>query len=294
MRRTQLDQAVWRTQAYAEVFQTHLTLTQLHRYLQSDRRFAWLEVARAAKATRTPLLKVTPSQRQQLRVKWQFVARAARVFALVPWIQSVWLTGSLAAGAARSEDDLDFLVITDPQRLWLSRLCVLFFSLILGTYRSRFFRRKSWGNAWCLNMWLESGALVLPPESRTLYEAREMIQARPIFVRTGVRAALFLERNAWIRQFVANGYFLAVERAHQFSWRRHASVSTGFSLWSFLNTWCYRFQHRVMSSALTRETVLPDRAFFHPRNTRSWIRKQYETICTRTGILPCFDAPDHP
>jgi hypothetical protein len=220
------------------------------------------------------------------------VTAAANQISLVPWVRSIWVTGALAAGAVKADDDIDLMIITDPNRLWLTRALVVGLGMLSGRYRSHWLPASRLADRWCCNIWLEPGALALPSNRRSLYEARELVQAVPVYTRPGERAALLLQRNPWVGNWLANGYWLARQRARRLAprWSGWPKLPLGW-LAGRLNGWLFRLQRAFMAKRLTRETVRIDRAFFHPRDTRSWVRQRYETICHVQGLTPWFDAP---
>lgn len=284
-----LRSAVRRTLAYAEVFGVRLSQPEIWRFLHFNHRVSlqFLSVV--------PEFQSAPVKRPQSELhakKWRVVHSAAVIFSWIPWIRGVWVTGALAAGTAQGDDDLDFLFLTDPNRMWLSRAWVVGIGLLLGKYRSRWRPQQSHKNLWCCNIWLEPGALALPPERRTLYEARELIQAVPVYMRPGERASLLLEQNHWAEKFTANGFALAQQRGR---WVVSPAGAVPVSLLSpvdyLLNLLLQTFQRAVMARRMTREVVESGSAFFHPRDTRSWVRKRYETICSANQIQPCFNEP---
>lgn len=282
-----LREAVLRTISYAEVFEFLPTQREIHRYLHSRHEIGFQRLSAIPEFRRLPAL---PPKSKVFREKWLAVNSAVKWFSRIPWIRGVWVTGALAAGAVKDDDDIDFLFLTDPQRLWLARACVVSIGMILGKYRSQ------WGvgsqkNLWCCNIWLEPDALALPPSRRTLYEARELAQAVPVYRRPGEKATALLEKNTWAQQFVANGFARA--------WRKSELLrSDGLRPWKFfslptavLNTLLQAIQRRVMARKMSREEVGSSRAFFHPRDTRSWVRQRYETICDVKKIRPWFNEP---
>lgn len=281
--------AVRRTLAYAEVFGENLSQPEIWRFLHLGQRVS-IDQLHAVVEFRTAPIKRAVSDVEP--AKWRAVHQAASFFAHIPWIRGVWVTGALAAGTAKDDDDLDFLFLTDPDRMWLSRAWVVGIGLLLGKYRSRWRPRRSHKNMWCCNIWLEPGALALPPERRTLYEARELIQAIPVYVRPGERASLLLEKNRWAEKFVANGFALSRERG-----QRVVSPTGALPVWilspidHLLNLLLQTIQRAIMARRMTREVVESGSAFFHPRDTRSWVWKRYETICSASNIQPCFNEP---
>lgn len=280
--------AVERTLAYAAVFGGAGTQRDVWRFLHSP------QLVSPKKLRNIPSFSLIPAAQAVTEVdcqKWRAVAATIEWFSRVPWIRTVWVTGALAAGSATTRDDLDFLIITDPNRLWLSRALLVGLGLLTGHYRSHWLANGRTADRWCCNIWLEPGALALPANRRTLYEARELVQAVPVYNRAGERARLLLDRNAWAGQYLANGYRLA---------RRRAAALAPAAAWILpLPGWLLDVgnhllglaQRRFMARRRTRETVQPDRAFFHPRDTRSFVQQRYEKICADQGIAPWFNEP---
>lgn len=282
-----LREAVLRTLSYAEVFQHSPSQREIVQFLHAPRVVS-AEELRDIPEFRSCL--ETNHNRALFREKWKAVNSAVKLFSFIPWLKGVWVTGALAAGSVKDDDDIDFLFLTDPQRLWLSRACVVLVGMMIGKYRSRW-RRGSQKNLWCCNIWLEPDVLALSSERQSLYEARELVQAVPVFVRHGEKSTALLEANLWARRFVANGFVLAWRRSRclvSSGWRPVRRI--GF-LESFMNNCLLLLQKQAMLSKMTREEVGPTRAFFHPRDTRSWVKRRYETICDVKKIRPWFNEP---
>ncbi len=154
-----LSEAIARTLAYSASFNFHPSQAYVRRFLHSR----WPVNPNKLRNISTYLsmptrLAVTKIECQ----KWRTVAAAVSQISLVPWIQSIWVTGALAAGSVIERDDIDLMIITDPNRLWLSRLLVVGLGLISGRYRSHWLSRSRPGRPLVLQFWLEAGALALP------------------------------------------------------------------------------------------------------------------------------------
>lgn len=68
----------------------------------------------------------------------------------LPFVRMVALTGSVAAGSATQRSDIDFLVITKPGRIYLTRAIVVLFVMLAGQYRTS----KKVAGRICLNWFL--------------------------------------------------------------------------------------------------------------------------------------------
>jgi hypothetical protein len=132
----------------------------------------------------------------------------------------------------------------------------------------------------------------MPIERQSLYSARELIQAVPVYARQRGQAEQLLQANPWVQSYSANGYCLARRRAQLAGSAaglagRRSSLSF---LLDYLNQLAWQLQLRWMRHRRTRETIARDRAFFHPRDTQAWVLAQYETICRQQGISPWYGS----
>jgi predicted nucleotidyltransferase len=176
----------------------------------------------------------------------------------VPGVLAVYLTGSLAVSNSDSHSDLDFLVITYPRRLWLTRLL-----LTLYTELNHLRRRPGTDEApgkICLNLYLSPLSYTIPKAKQSLYTAYELIQAVPLYDPTGTHADL-LRSNSWLTAYLPN---FKIPRPHKS--RQSTSLPTLFSPLTWLEYLAYVLQRAYMSPRLTREYITLNSAFFHPHD----------------------------
>ncbi len=276
-----------RTLAYAAVFNAGVRPSELERWMITSTPFSVKELHKMLRMLKHPNIVWRSSTSSP--VSPREIARLRQTAAWVPWIQSIWLTGSFAAGRGQVGDDIDCMILVDPHRLWLARGAFVLFGLVQGKVRTLFLPpNHSWAGHWCLNLWLEPSAWQIVPQARTLYTAREIVQACPVYVRRDARPEVFIERNAWARSFVASGWLLGWKRAlRSRRWPQQGNQFAFFSPFvSLLNRAAYRVQHFRIQQHVTRETIAIDRAFFHPRDTRNQVQAKYERICAALGVSP--------
>jgi len=68
--------------------------------------------------------------KQREKYSAEKIERASRVIKYlkkIPSIQAIFLTGSVAVGNAKKEADIDLMIVTKPNTLWLTRLLVFIF-----------------------------------------------------------------------------------------------------------------------------------------------------------------------
>jgi len=160
--------AVLRTVAYASIFNYHLSLEELYRYLISP------EPVSQTKLKPYFIDKPHPVNHFN-QLKWPIAQRAVKLLSFIPWINLVAATGALAMNNCRKDDDIDLMIITAANRLWLTRLLSL---LLLFPFLRRGSRIN---NRLCLNLFLDESALVL--NQQNLYTAHELCQLKPLYNR---------------------------------------------------------------------------------------------------------------
>lgn len=124
---------------------------------------------------------------------WPKARRYGRLIWALPYVRMVAVTGSLAVDNAEESADIDYLVVTAPGRLWLTRGLIVLLSKLA--------RRR--GDRVCPNYLVTTDALELEP--RDIYTAHELAQMVPLHG-TAVARQLW-SANRWCLQFLPNAQF---------------------------------------------------------------------------------------
>ena len=202
-----LERACVETVAYADVFDCALTEPELHRYLvgvEADR--AEVRTALASDRVEGGFLRrsgayVTLAGREQLVERrrecaergarlWPLAARYGALLARFPFVRLVAVSGALAVDNAGVNGDIDYFIVTEPDRLWLCR------SLVIGVVR--WVARR--GITLCPNYFLSERVLALDPPS--LFAAHEVTQMVPVGDTETYRR--FRQLNRWTDRFLPN------------------------------------------------------------------------------------------
>lgn len=200
-----LIEAIYKTVAYSDIFDFPLTLPELHRYLEGisiSIEDLQLVVSQHLPATfaysdgyltlknRTALLERRKNRLVHSQSLWPYALRYGRIMASLPYVRMVAVTGSLAMDNADRGGDIDFFVVTEPNRLWLTR------AMIIGIVRMA----AKEDIELCPNYLVTLDAL--DSLQQTLYTARELAQMVPL---AGFDVYAQLRQvNQWTNLFLPN------------------------------------------------------------------------------------------
>jgi hypothetical protein len=205
--RPDVDAAILRTLLYADVFNYPMTADEVHHYL-IGLALPREQVLRALEASpwladrtervngyfaargRADTAAVREQRARASLELWATARRYARWLGNLPFVRMVAVTGALAMHNSEAGDDIDFLVVTAPGRVWLTRaLCVGMVRLARGL-----------GARLCPNYVLAESAL--EQERQDLFVAHEVAQMTPL-----VGHALYQrmrQANAWSLHYLPN------------------------------------------------------------------------------------------
>ncbi|MFN8434409.1 MAG: hypothetical protein U0V18_10325 [Anaerolineales bacterium] len=197
-----LERAILETLAYSDVFDYPLNLDELHRYLTFPATKE--ELRNSLKSTSSvssngdfyflPKRDVIVNiRREREKLSIPAFRRAllyGHILGIFPFVRMVSMTGSLAVLNLSKDADMDYMLVTQPGRLWLVRAFAVTFGRIM----------RLWGDRICVNLLVTESALEWKPQD--LYSAREMCQMIPI---TGMNIYQCLRAvNPWIETYLPN------------------------------------------------------------------------------------------
>jgi hypothetical protein len=173
--------AVFNALAYADVFDYPLTAPEVYRYLPSqgstideviqtlsdESLFSQIETYFTLRG-REEIIETRKRRADVAARLWPKAARYGRLIALLPFVRMVAVTGSLSMNNADQGNDVDYIIVTAPNRLWTCRA----FSLLVARFA------KLEGIRLCPNYLVTTRALQL--KERSLYVAHELAQMIPL------------------------------------------------------------------------------------------------------------------
>lgn len=110
--------------------------------------------------------------------------KRAKLIMSFPYVESVSISGSLAKNYYDDDGDIDFFIITKPQKLWLARTFLILFKKIFLLNSRKYF---------CVNYFISSSYLKIDEQNR--FTATELITLKPVYGKTVFNN--FLAENQW-------------------------------------------------------------------------------------------------
>ncbi len=201
------ETAILRTVLYADVFDFPLTVPEIHRYLigggatlaavkTSLETSDWLAARLTrvngyyAAAGRVEVAVRRDSRSAAAAQLWRAARLYGRVLAHLPFVRMVAVTGALAMDNAHPGDDIDYMLITVPGRVWLARASAIVVVRLARLAGARL----------CPNYLLAETSLHL--DQRDLFVAHELAQMVPL---AGHELyASMIQANAWTGGYLPN------------------------------------------------------------------------------------------
>ena len=182
--------------------------------------------------------------------KINLARKAAKLLGFLPTVRMVGLTGALAMENANEESDIDLMIITKENTLWITRLLSYLLIFTFG-FKVRRFGQKDEKDKLCMNIWLDETRLGWKGK-KNIYTAHEICQTIPLLDR-GVYGK-FIAKNTWVKDYWPNAI----------CFRDSRDVESKRSLLSIFETIARKYQLAYMRNKKTREIVGKRVALFHP------------------------------
>ena len=151
-----LEAAILRTVLYADVFNFPMTLEEIHHFLISDvltsldditqtlNHSVWLKQKLQViddyviYGGHIELVQLRQKREAASQFLWPQALYWGRWLAALPFVRMVALTGALAVrNAADGDDDLDYMLVTTPHRVWLARAFAIAVDVALAEAEQR-------------------------------------------------------------------------------------------------------------------------------------------------------------
>lgn len=117
--------------------------------------------------------------------------KMSRFISKFPYVRAIFLTGSISKGYMEKDSDVDYLIVTEPGRLWVARLFLTLFKKIFLLNSRKVF---------CINYYIDYDHLEI--EEKNVFTATEIVTLIPTFGKKYYDE--FYSKNIWIKNFFPN------------------------------------------------------------------------------------------
>ncbi len=210
-------------------------------------------------------------QRKEIsQEKINIAKKIVKKLSVIPTVLFIGISGGLALENSDEKDDIDLFVITSKNTLWITRLLLVVFLIIMGQYRGR---GKKESQKICLNMLIDEKALTFEKSRQDLYTAHEIAQLKPIFDRNNTYSK-FLSANKWVVKFLPNSVEGIKNHESRIMQKEKPLFVFHYSLF-ILNKFAKFLQLLYMREHRANETINDKMLAFHPFEYKDYVLKEY-------------------
>lgn len=105
-----------------------------------------------------------------------------------PYVRAVLLSGSISKGYMDKDSDVDYFIITKPNRLWVARLFLMLFKKVFLLNSRKLF---------CINYFVDADTLEI--EEKNIFTATELVTLIPTYS-SDLYHELF-QHNSWVKKY---------------------------------------------------------------------------------------------
>ena len=187
-----------------------------------------------------------------------------QVLKIIPWIKLVGISGGLAVDNCNKKDDIDLFLITDVNRIWLSRFFATVIFDLLRVRRKVKMKPNQVSGKFCFYTILDDDHLT--QSFKDLYTAHEVLQMTLLWARGGIYTK-YLSDNDWAFEYLPN-------------WTSKVKYSKvkkdqGARIVDLLEIIARFLQLKLMKKSTGLERVEEGGLYFHPLDKRAEILKEY-------------------
>ncbi len=307
-----IDEAILKTLLYSDIFDFPLTKDELWHFLISDKKIEKTDFDEALRkliqpenlifqreenkigviykqgfyclSGRQQIIKDRKSKLTEAYKKNHIAQRAAYYLSLIPTIEFIGISGSLALKNASINDDIDFFVIVKKNTLFMTRFWILCTLEWLKLRRKR--NERSAIDKVCVNLLLDETKLTWSTGKRDLYVAHEIVQVIPLFERNNMYKK-FMINNKWIEKFFPNikvNEVSFLQRKWKTNFYSLKIINLILTILRFENI-IRKVQYIYMKKYQTSEVVTNSFLAFHPIDYRAKIMNDLRTKYRKIGLL---------
>lgn len=202
-----------KTLSYFNFFDYPLTLNELSQFtkinIKSEKDFATLVKQKDIEhfksyyflSNRRQIVGTRIKREKESNKKLFKAKKIIKKLTIIPTVNFIGISGSLAMKNSEINDDIDIFVISKDNLVWITRLLLVLYLKKLNVYRKK--HDKNTKDKVCLNLIIGDKSIGFTKNRQNLYIAHEIVQLMPIFQR-GNTYFNFIDKNKWLFKFLPN------------------------------------------------------------------------------------------
>ena len=208
----------------------------------------------------------------------------AKIIKSFPYVKGIGVSGSLSKNVMHEDGDIDYFIITAPNRLWICRTMLVAFKKIVLFNSRKYF---------CVNYFVDTNNLEI--KDKNMFTAIETSYLLPVFNHALIND--FKDKNSWSQQFVSAFQHPLVARDFRkakgvnkvFEWFLNGKLGDRLDL--FLMKFTYqKWQKKFPDFDLSKFelTMRTNRGVskHHPQDFQNKVLTEYNEKLKKLGIEP--------
>ncbi len=251
-------QSIKRTIKYSQKYGGKLTGDQLYERLIGDKVYIREKIFNVLNPS---VLRTSPFDKRETFAKEKIDKAkelAKKIKKHFKNILFLGITGSVAAEYPKKNDDIDLIIITKINKLWITRLKLRLF-ITFNKIPHRRFGKKEKRDDFCFNLWLDEKSLRMKYEKQTLRNAVDLILVKPLINRNKTYER-FILANDWAKKWVATPYESKIFNFQKPIFNENKKENKLDKMINYLVFWP---QFWYMKRRIKNEKVGLHEAFFH-------------------------------
>lgn len=188
----------------------------------------------------------------------------------IPWIKMIAITGSLAAYNPEKEADIDLLIVTGRNRVWITRGFVALILKVLKKHPEF----DGQPGSFCTNIFVDETKMAWDKEKRNLHVASDIVMMQPVVNKSDTYLR-FMEENSWVNEYYANFKINPPKKTR--------SKRSGIVL-NALEKLAKKSQLKYMKKKITSEVLTTHLIHFNKHDNSSRIMNSYKETVKRLRI----------
>ena len=245
-------------------------------------------------AGREEIIKERMARYNYIDRKFKRAVLLSKIFKLIPWIKMIAVGNIIGTHNLKKESDIDLFIITEENRVWLTRFFCILITKILGLRP----KPENMQDKICLSFFISEDAMNLEKfmltREKDIYFIYWLAGLVPVYDKDGIYNK-FIGANGWLKNYLPNWEAGEINyrrnAGKSFSWFYRDTIDMFFGgLERRIKNWQIKILPKQLATIMNLDTrvVANDRVIkLHANDRRAYYREKFKqqlTIFNQHGI----------